>query len=135
MVVSLDMMVLLSYHKFGRKLSKEAAQIVTEELQKAIDSNESMNKTWAEQNEEIAQRRFEIYRSVAYTHKQRVLESILTLKSIDDNGVGLKDSIKSRLMTETTRNQTEGEIPQINTRHNTGLTEAQLFASADHFQV
>ena len=40
MVVSLDMMVLLSYHRFGRKLTREASMIVTEELQKGITESQ-----------------------------------------------------------------------------------------------
>ena len=55
MVVSLDMMVLLSYHRFGRKLTREASQIVTEELQKGITESQ----VWA------AEQRADMYQSLA----------------------------------------------------------------------
>ena len=79
----LDILMIHSYHRYGKKLSSEASQVVTQQLR--LDMQHSETDSSEEQNRLAASRRFEVYKELADQHIQQVLESMLTIKKVDED--------------------------------------------------
>ena len=73
-----------------------------------------------------------MYKNLAYTHKQRVLEQVLTLKTVDESNLYRSNrGLSVNMLTATVSGETAAselksgagqDINQINTRNNTELS-------------